>query len=92
MVISVQLLYIAQLQSIQTIIAMLIEGKVAELSCMSDEFCKYFDALMCNLCNRMQVRSIFQVTELTFQGFEATFKALDASVKGFDDKTQQRAI
>ena len=51
-----------------------------------------FDSLMCNLCNRMQVRSIFQVTELTFQGFEATFKASDASVKGFDDKTQQRAI
>ena len=44
------------------------------------------------LCNLMQVRSIFRVTELTFQGFEATFKALDASVKGFDDKTQQRAI
>ena len=65
-----------------------------------------FDSLMCNLCNRMQVRSIFGVTELTFQGFEltfqgfeltfqgfeATFQASDASVKGFDDKTQLRAI
>ena len=47
---------------------------------------------MCNLCNRMQVRSIFEATELTFQAFEATFQASDASVKGFDDKTQQRAI
>ena len=51
-----------------------------------------FNALMCNLCNCMQVRNIFKGTELTFQGFEATFKASDASVKGFDDKTQQRAI
>ena len=71
---------------------MLTEDKVTELFYISDDSYKYFDSLMCNLCNRMQVRSIFQVTELTFQGFEATFKALDASVKGFDDKTQQRAI
>lgn len=35
---------------------------------------------MCNLCYRMQVGSIFEVTELKFKGFEATFKASDASV------------
>ena len=71
---------------------MFTDDKVTEIFCMPDDSCKYFDSLMCNLCNRMQVRSIFQVTELTFQGFEAMFKASDASVKGFDDKTQQRAI
>ena len=71
---------------------MLTDDKVTEVFCMPDDSCKYFDALMCNLCNRMQVRSIFQVTELTFKGFEATFKASDASVKGFDDKTQRCAI
>ena len=52
---------------------MLTDDKVAEVFCMPDDSCKYFDALMCNLCNRMQVRSIFQVTELTFQALEATF-------------------
>ena len=47
---------------------------------------------MCNLCNRMQVRSIFEATELTFQAFEATFQAFEATFQVFDDKTQQRAI
>ena len=67
---------------------MLAEDKVTELFCIPDDCCKYFDALICNLYNRIQVRSIFGVTELTFKGFEltfcdseATFKALDASVK-----------
>ena len=64
---------------------MLTDDKVTEVFCMPDDSCKYFDTLICNLCNRMQVRSIFQVTELTF-------KASDASVKGFDDKTQRCAI
>ena len=50
------------------------------------------DCPTCYLCNIMALKTIFGVTELTFQGFEATFKALDASVKGFDDKIQQRAI
>ena len=50
------------------------------------------DVLMCNLCNHMQVRSIFEATELTFKGFELTFGDSEATFKGFVDKTQQRAI
>ena len=47
---------------------------------------------MCNLCNRMQVSSIYGVTERKIKGFDFTVSDSDASVKAFDDKTQQRAI
>ena len=71
---------------------MFTDDKVTEIFCMPDDSCKYFDSLMCNLCNRMQVRSIFGVTELTFKGFELTFCDSEATFKGFEYKTQHRAI
>lgn len=33
-------------KEIQTIIAIITEDKVTELFCMTDDFCKFFDALM----------------------------------------------
>ena len=33
-------------KDLQTIIAMITEDKVTELSCMADDFCKFFDAMM----------------------------------------------
>ena len=33
-------------KELQTIIAMITEDKVTELFCISDDFCKFFDAMM----------------------------------------------